>query len=167
MIIIAYALMIISHVGRFILHNQSYIIIGMPVIPIFAYMIAQGSRFTRNQSKYIYRIILIGVISEPFFRYMTGDTFNDIFCFSIALAFICCFREGESMVWKSFNMVCLLIMINAISFRLTYVMAWVFLFDCIYDYIKQPVRPLIKRSYLNYSIYPLHLVLISGIKYFL
>jgi hypothetical protein len=166
-VIITYIFMIVSHVGRFLLHENFYIMYGLPVIPIFAYMIAQGYRKTRNHTRYFQRILLISVISEPFFRYMTGESFNDIFCYAIGLAFLNALSADDKFLSRACSMIAILIMVYALSFRVFYVLAWVFLFDCIYDRVGLSIRPLFKSSHLNYAIYPVHLIFICGWKYFL
>jgi hypothetical protein len=43
--------------------------VGRLAFPLFAYLIAESFRYTRSSTKFLTRLLLFAVISEPFFRY--------------------------------------------------------------------------------------------------
>lgn len=47
--------------------------IGRTALPIFAFLIATGFRYTRNRPKYLLRLLLCAVISQPFFIWLLAQ----------------------------------------------------------------------------------------------
>lgn len=67
--LIALATMTIDHAGLYLFGNMTIMrIIGRIAFPIYAYMIAEGCRYTKNKLKYFLNVFLIGVIFQ-FLRY--------------------------------------------------------------------------------------------------
>lgn len=65
--IIASIFMLIDHVGAIFDKPEIFRLIGRSVFPIFAYMIAQGCKHTKNINKYLLRLGVFALISEiPF-----------------------------------------------------------------------------------------------------
>lgn len=60
--------MVIDHVGTVFFPDQEiWKIIGRLCLPIFAYLIAVGYKHTRSVKKYIIRLIIFGIISQPLY----------------------------------------------------------------------------------------------------
>lgn len=60
--------MLIDHTGKmFFPQYQIMRIVGRMAFPIYAYCIAVGCVYSRNRLKYLTRIMLIGLISQPFY----------------------------------------------------------------------------------------------------
>jgi len=72
--IIALTTMLIDHVGAVSAgHIPFYFrIIGRLAFPIFVYLIAEGFRHTRNPKKFLLRLFIFAIISEPFFDWSVG-----------------------------------------------------------------------------------------------
>lgn len=66
--IIAYATMIIDHVGLFFFPDiLIFRIIGRLSFPIFAWLAANGAKHTRNRFKYSGRILAAAFLTQPFY----------------------------------------------------------------------------------------------------
>ena len=66
--IIALAFMIVDHIGVTILPNVSEMrIIGRVAFPIYAWCLIVGFYYTRNVWKYMLRILLVGLVSQPLY----------------------------------------------------------------------------------------------------
>jgi hypothetical protein len=164
-IILFYSLMIIQHAGVYLLNNHSYEFIGLPVIPFFGLMIAQGFLKTKDVRGYFRRLIILCIVSEPFYNYMTGHPFNDIIGLSVGLALIHILKE-DSIINKIMMSLITIYLLNCISFKLAYICAWVFIGHLFLEYFNLEIKRLFKRSYLNYIIYPVHLIALDALKYF-
>lgn len=64
---VAMLTMLIDHTGKMFFHSTLMRIIGRMAFPIYAYCIAAGCVFTRDHIKYLTRVALIGLISQPFY----------------------------------------------------------------------------------------------------
>lgn len=63
--IIALVSMTIDHAGLLLMGNNKLMrIIGRIAFPIFAYMIAEGCRYTKNKRKYFARIFVLGILCQ-------------------------------------------------------------------------------------------------------
>jgi TraX protein len=56
--------MTIDHIGYIFQLTQAYRIIGRLAFPLFAFMIYQGFRYTRNRLKYASRLLIFGILIE-------------------------------------------------------------------------------------------------------
>ena len=66
--IVACISMLIDHIGLIFFPNQiAFRIIGRIAFPIFAFLIAEGYVHTKNLKKYLWRIFIFLIISEPFY----------------------------------------------------------------------------------------------------
>jgi len=78
--IIASICMLIDHTGAIFPTPEIFRLIGRIVFPIYAYMIAQGCKHTKNINKYLFRLGVFAIISEipfdlAFYRYF-GNPFG-------------------------------------------------------------------------------------------
>lgn len=85
--IIACALMTVDHVGYILFPNVIILrIIGRLAFPIFAFMIAEGVKYTKNKLRYFLLIFVLGTVFQIVTYIYSGDTFMGIFItFSLAI----------------------------------------------------------------------------------
>lgn len=66
--ILAMIIMIIDHLGAILFPEHTWMrIIGRLAFPIFAFFIAEGFAYTKNIKKYIFRMAVFALITEPIF----------------------------------------------------------------------------------------------------
>ncbi|MGN0459912.1 MAG: TraX family protein [Ruminococcus sp.] len=82
--------MTIDHIGSHILNDYTpFRIIGRLAFPIFAYMIAEGCKYTHNKLKYFLTIFIEGVILQVFiFLLSDSRNMNVLITFSISIGLI-------------------------------------------------------------------------------
>ena len=89
--IIACVIMVVDHVGAFILTDQEILrIIGRISFPIFAYFIAEGCRYTRHKLKRLLLVLGLMVLCEGAYLIYDGKLDGGImmtFTFSILLIY--------------------------------------------------------------------------------
>lgn len=67
--LIAIASMLLDHIGKvFFPENMILALIGRIAFPLFAYCIVVGCLYTRNVKKYILRLTIFAVVSQPIFN---------------------------------------------------------------------------------------------------
>lgn len=88
--IIALITMTIDHIGAQIFPEMKILrIIGRIAFPIFAYMIAEGCKYTRNRKKYLLTMILIAVICQLVYFFAMGSLSQCILVtFSLSIVLI-------------------------------------------------------------------------------
>ncbi|MCL2840849.1 MAG: conjugal transfer protein TraX [Defluviitaleaceae bacterium] len=75
--IIALITMIIDHIGVIIMPNvQELRVIGRVAFPIYVYLVAEGFRHTKNPKKFLIRLGIFALVSEPIFDLAMGNTIN-------------------------------------------------------------------------------------------
>lgn len=93
--LIALILMTVDHVGMLLFpHVRILRILGRLSMPLFAYMISEGCRYTKNRKKYLLRLVLLGSVFQAVYIIFERDLFFNVFItFSIAvsLCFFCDF----------------------------------------------------------------------------
>ncbi|MCL2602935.1 MAG: conjugal transfer protein TraX [Defluviitaleaceae bacterium] len=74
-------------------------VVGRLAFPLFAYLIAEGFRHTRSPERFLSRLLLFAVISEPFFRYAFADAIgvNTFGFVSFANVFFTLFLGGTAI----------------------------------------------------------------------
>ena len=72
--LIAMATMLLDHTGKMLFKSNIMRIIGRTAFPLYAYCIAVGCVYTKNHLKYLSRIVLLGLISQPFYVEAMGHT---------------------------------------------------------------------------------------------
>lgn len=89
--LIALAAMTCDHIGAQLFPQSTILrIIGRLALPIFAYMIAQGCRYTRNKAKYLLTIAFVALVCQLVYFFAMGSLYQCIlvtFSLSIALIF--------------------------------------------------------------------------------
>ena len=85
--LIAMITMVMDHTGKmFFSQYQIMRIIGRMAFPIYAYCIAVGCVYSRNRLKYLSRIVLMGLISQPFYAMALAHTNQKMFAIRFAEA---------------------------------------------------------------------------------
>ncbi len=88
--IIALISMIIDHIGVMIFPSTIWLrCLGRISLPIFAYMIAEGCRYTRNPKKYFLRIFILGFFCQTVYFFAEGTLYlSTVVSFSLSVAAI-------------------------------------------------------------------------------
>ncbi len=102
--IIALITMTIDHIGvQIFTENILLRIIGRISFPIFAFMIAEGCRYTKNRTKYLLRISVLAAICQLAYLFAMSSLYQCIlvtFALSVCLIFIYDFAaRKKSVVW--------------------------------------------------------------------
>ena len=72
--------MLIDHTGKmFFPKYQVMRIVGRLAFPLFAYCIAVGCVYSRDRLKYLSRIVLMGLISQPFYAIALAHTTSSMY----------------------------------------------------------------------------------------
>ena len=80
--LIAIVLMVIDHTGKMLFHSNTMRIVGRAAFPMFAYCIAAGCVYTKNHAKYLSRLALVGLVSQPLYALALDHTFPSMFAIS-------------------------------------------------------------------------------------
>lgn len=88
--ILAAVLMVIDHIGVVLGHGDSILrILGRISMPLFAFMIAEGAKYTKNKAKYLGMIAGLATICQLVYYFALGDTYLSILVtFSISILLI-------------------------------------------------------------------------------
>lgn len=80
--LIAILSMLMDHMGKmFFSHYRIMRIAGRLAFPIFAYCIAVGCVYSRNRLRYLSRILLVGLISQPFYAIALGHAVSSMYSY--------------------------------------------------------------------------------------
>lgn len=83
--LIAMLAMFCDHAGKMLFPQYPIMrIIGRIAFPIYAYCIAVGCVYTRNPLKYVTRIVLLALISQPIYALAMGHTSQSMYAVSFA-----------------------------------------------------------------------------------
>lgn len=97
--IIALVTMTIDHAGLLLMDNcRPMRIIGRLAFPIFAYMIAEGCRYTKNKRNYFLRIFLLGLLCQAVYYIAERNVDQGIlmtFSVSILLSYVVLWVENR------------------------------------------------------------------------
>ena len=101
--LIALVCMTVDHVGFMLYPHLTVLrIIGRIAFPIFAYMIAEGCRYTSNRIRYLGTILLLGIAMQVFFWFTRRSLYQHIlitFSMSIVLIFSVQNARKQGGVW--------------------------------------------------------------------
>jgi hypothetical protein len=88
--IIAAAFMVMDHIGVILMHEDGILrILGRISMPLFAYMIAEGAKYTKNKTKYLGMIAGLAAICQLVYYFALNDTYMCILVtFSLSIALI-------------------------------------------------------------------------------
>ena len=95
--LIAAAAMLVDHTGMELLPQYALLrIIGRLAFPVFAYCIAEGSRYTRHPGKYAVRLLVMGLICvAAYYAYDRTVYGNVLITFSLSLGVLYAFRFAQ------------------------------------------------------------------------
>ena len=80
--------MIIDHIGKVFFPDMAlFRIVGRIAFPIYCYLLVRGANHTRNIKFYFFKVLLLGLISQPIFSYLFNTIQLNI-CFSLALSIL-------------------------------------------------------------------------------
>lgn len=96
--IIALITMTLDHVGLVFFPQCKWMrIVGRIAFPIFAFMIAEGCKYTHNRKKYLLQIGLMGIGMQVVFLIATGSLYQSVFIsFSLAIMLIYVLDKAKS-----------------------------------------------------------------------
>lgn len=88
--LIAAAVMLLDHMGILLFpHVTLFRVLGRLAYPIFAYMIAEGSRYTKNKLRYFFLLFGLGAACQLVYYFFSGDTYlNILLTFSVSVLLI-------------------------------------------------------------------------------
>lgn len=88
--IIAIISMTLDHIGFMLFPEHKWLrMAGRIAFPIFAYMIAEGCKYTRNRSNYLLRIGIIGVFMQLILFVATRSLYQSVFIsFALSISLI-------------------------------------------------------------------------------
>lgn len=88
--LIAAFTMLLDHAGILLFpHVRLFRIMGRLAYPVFAYMIAEGCRYTRNKLRYFLLVFGLGAVCQLVYYFFTGDTYlNILLTFSCSILLV-------------------------------------------------------------------------------
>ena len=102
--LIAMLTMTLDHIGLYLLPQVQWLrILGRLSLPIYAYMIAEGCRYTHSRKGYFARIAFLAAICQVVYFLAMGSLYQCIlvtFCLSIGMIF-CLDAMRRSNTWIS------------------------------------------------------------------
>ena len=124
--IIAIISMLVDHVGE-ALFPDVYIlrVIGRFAFPIFAYMIAEGCRYTRNRAKYIGQVAALGIVCQLVYFFAMGSLYQGILI-TFSLSIITIFAIDLFIKKKNFSSCAVMLLTVAAVIFIAVVMPIIF-----------------------------------------
>ena len=110
--ILALVAMTIDHIGHFLIPGSSalYILfrcIGRLAMPIFAWMIAEGCRYTKNRLRYLLMLLGVGLFSQVV-EFVFNDSLYMCILITFAMSVTLIYTLDYSLKKKNFFTLCLL-----------------------------------------------------------
>lgn len=89
--ILAMASMLLDHVGLMLLPEWGFLrVLGRLAFPIFAYMIAEGCRYTKNRTKYLLTLLVMALGIQAVYFIAMGSLYQNILLtFTLSVLLIC------------------------------------------------------------------------------
>jgi hypothetical protein len=86
--LLAAIFMVIDHVGVVFFPNVlAFRMVGRLSFPLFAWLLTQGEQHTRNIERYLLRLVVLGIVSQPLNMGLTGLQSLDCYpSFALAIA---------------------------------------------------------------------------------
>ena len=99
--ILALLAMTVDHVGMIFFPRLSFLRwIGRLAMPIFAWMIAEGCRYTRNRGRYLLGIAALGLVCQAVLGVAVGSYYQGILVvFSLSVAMIYLIDALKNKIW--------------------------------------------------------------------
>lgn len=105
--IIAAITMVIDHIGfMFFPDNMTLRIIGRIAFPIFAFMIAEGAKYTKNKLRYFLTIFILGFICQVVYYFFDDHSLymSILITFSISILLIYLLKYLKQFIFNSNNL---------------------------------------------------------------
>lgn len=149
--VVACLLMLIDHVGAEIFTRVEVLrIVGRLAYPVFAYLIAEGCKYTKNKFRYFINIFLLGVFCEGVYISFSGEYYGNILLtFSLSVLMIYAMQNvKEAYAYERATSIA----VFALSVILTYIISSTIgvdygfwgavtpLFPAVCDHVKLPER---------------------------
>lgn len=95
--IIAIITMTIDHIGVILLNNLEIMrIIGRIAFPVYAFLISEGCRYTKNKLHYFLRIFAFGFVCQAVFFAVSGSLYlNILLTFSVSILMIYLLQKAQ------------------------------------------------------------------------
>ncbi len=100
--LIAVISMTIDHIGLILLDNFTpFRIIGRLAFPIFAYTIAEGTKYTKNKKRYFLNIFFLGALCQIIYFVFERSLYQNILItFSLSILLIYAFEKSKAKkIW--------------------------------------------------------------------
>ncbi len=124
--------MVIDHIGFIFFPSQIiYRIIGRFSFPIFAFLISESARYTKNKTKHLLLIFTLGAICQTVYYFVTKDFyFNILITFSISTLLIYGLQELKKNIFNK-RMVYVIVwsIVFILGILLTYYINQIFVID--------------------------------------
>lgn len=96
-------------------------IIGRIAFPIFAYMLAEGCKYTKNRGRHLGLLVLLAILCQAVFTFATGSYYQSILVtFSLSVCMICSMeyalskRTVLSSILPIFVMACVFVLTDVL-----------------------------------------------------
>lgn len=88
--LLAAIFMVIDHVGVVFFPNVlAFRMVGRLSFPLFAWLLTQGEQHTRNIERYLIRLLLLGIVSQPLYVVaLQGEFLNILFTLMLGVAML-------------------------------------------------------------------------------
>lgn len=99
--IIACISMLVDHIGMMLFPSIGiFRMIGRLAMPIFAFFIAEGCRYTRNKLRYFLQVFVLGIVCQAVYiaNDLINGTFNSVYCnilITFSLSILLCYMYLE------------------------------------------------------------------------
>ncbi len=119
--IIALVAMTVDHLALLVIPQAEWLrIIGRLAMPIFAYMIAEGCKYTKNKLKYFLMVFILGIICQVVYFINDGSLLMGILIdFSISILLIYCISYA-SKIKKWWGYLLVIVCLTAVFFTVYY-----------------------------------------------
>lgn len=160
----AYTLMIYDHICAVFFPEKFYLRIPSAIVfPIFCWFCVVSLNNTRNVALYISGLVGLALISQYPVQYAMGKgNYNDIMWLALGTCIIWLAREYKSNILILIALIACVVTNLRAAFVAITIMAIV---NAIYEYLPTLTRESWKYAKrINYIIYPLHLMIIGGMR---
>ena len=131
--IIALAFMMIDHCGKVLCNDMPEMrILGRAAFPIYVWCAVVGACYTRSMPKYLTRMLLVGLISQPLYNLALNHTWQQPNIFLTLVLGLCAIwgireKKAGSQIWAPVAAIILATVLNAVyNWRgvLLFVLLW-------------------------------------------
>lgn len=117
--ILAAAAMLLDHAGLMLFPaNALFRIIGRLAFPIYAYMIAEGCKYTRSRLRYFLQLFLLAVVCQTVYHFAGGSPYLSILCtfsLSIVTIYVLQYFKAEKTVLSGILLALTVVIVHALN----------------------------------------------------